>query len=63
LGRRPAAAEAARVRSAREALLLPVAFAAAVGLAELLGAANLGVAFAFGQIAFAATVMWLILRS
>jgi hypothetical protein len=46
----------------REALLLPLAFATAVGLAELFGAANLGVALAFGGMAFAATVLWLILR-
>ncbi len=46
----------------REALLLPVAFAAGVGLAEIFGAANLGVAFGIGQLFFAATVVWLILR-
>ncbi len=44
-------------------LLLPLAFAAGVGIAELLGAANLGVAFGVGQIFFAAAVVWLILRS
>ncbi len=46
----------------REALILPLAFAAGVGAAELFGAANLGVAFAVGGMAFAATVLWLILR-
>ncbi len=46
----------------REALLLPAAFAAGVGIAELFGAANLGVAFAVGGMLFAATVVWLILR-
>lgn len=46
-----------------EVLLLPLAFAAGVGVAELLGAANLGVAFGVGQILFAATTVWLILRS
>jgi hypothetical protein len=34
----------------------------AVLLAELFGAANLGVAFGVGQIAFAAAVVYLILR-
>jgi hypothetical protein len=47
----------------REALLLPLAFAAGVGASELLGATNLGVAFAVGGMLFAATVLWLILRS
>ena len=39
------------------------AFGAGVGLAELFGAANLGTAFAFGQIAFAITVVVLLLRT
>ena len=38
-------------------------FGAGVGLAELFGAANLGVAFAFGQIAFAICCVVLILRA
>ena len=45
---------------------LVVAFAAfgvGVGLAELLGAANLGTAFAFGQIAFAIACVVLLLRA
>ncbi len=46
-----------------ELLLLPIAFAAGVGLAELVGADSLGIAFGVGQIFFAATVVLLILRS
>jgi hypothetical protein len=38
------------------------AFAAASALAELFGAANLGTAFGFGQIAFALTVAYLLIR-
>lgn len=36
------------------------AFTAAAALAGVLGAANLGTALGFGQIAFAAAVIWLI---
>ncbi len=39
------------------------AFGLGVGLAELFGAANLGTAFAFGQIAFAIAVVVLLLRA
>ncbi|HEX4734487.1 MAG TPA: hypothetical protein VH247_08755 [Thermoleophilaceae bacterium] len=38
------------------------AFAAASGLAELFGAANLGTAFGIGQIAFALTVALMLVR-
>jgi hypothetical protein len=38
------------------------AFAAATGLAALLGAANFGTALTFGQIAFAATMTWILVR-
>ncbi|MBU6337048.1 MAG: hypothetical protein KGR19_04435 [Acidobacteria bacterium] len=38
------------------------AFVAATALAALLGAANLGTAMAFGQLAFAATLVWVLLR-
>ena len=38
-------------------------FGAGVGLAELFGAANLGVAFAFGQLAFALCCVALLLRA
>jgi hypothetical protein len=39
------------------------AFGVGLGLAELFGAANLGTAFGFGQIAFAITVVMLLLRA
>jgi hypothetical protein len=46
----------------RQVILPVLAFAAGAGAAELLGAANLGVALGFGQLAFAATLVWLLLR-
>ncbi len=46
---------------AQVALLLAV-LAAVTGLAELLGAASLGVALAIGQIGFMATLLYLLLR-
>ena len=39
------------------------AFALASALAELFGAASLGIAFTFGQIAFALTASYLIIRA
>lgn len=39
-----------------------LAFALGTGLAELLGAANLGVAIGVGQLCFAATLVWVLLR-
>lgn len=47
----------------RELLLILGAFVLASALAGLLGAANLGTALAFGQIAIAAAVVYVILRS
>jgi hypothetical protein len=38
------------------------AFAAATAAAALLGAANMGTAFGVGQVAFAASVSYLLLR-
>jgi hypothetical protein len=49
-------------RAVRDVLILAAVFAAAVGIAELAGAANLGVAFGIGQIVFAATLVLLITR-
>jgi hypothetical protein len=49
-------------RTARDVALLLGAFAAASALAAVLGAANFGTALAFGQIAFAATLVWVLLR-
>jgi hypothetical protein len=45
----------------RQLLILVLAFAAGVGVAELLGAVNLGVALGVGQLTFAAAAVWLIL--
>ena len=42
--------------------LLVAVLAAATGLAELLGATNLGTALGFGQIAFVGVLMYLLLR-
>jgi uncharacterized membrane protein (DUF485 family) len=49
-------------RAVRDIAILVTAFAAAVGIAELAGAANLGVAFGIGQIVFAATLVALLTR-
>jgi hypothetical protein len=46
----------------RQILILAAAFASGVGLAELLGAINLGVAFGVGQLTFAAALVWILLR-
>jgi hypothetical protein len=46
----------------RQLLLLAAAFAAAIGLAELLGAVNLGTALGVGQLAFAAALVFILLR-
>jgi hypothetical protein len=53
-------ARAVRLRS--QLLVLLAAFAAATGIAELAGAANLGTALAFGQIAFMVAVIALMVR-
>jgi hypothetical protein len=47
----------------RSVLIALAVFGAGVGLAELFGAANLGTAFAFGQIAFAIACVVLLLRA
>ena len=46
----------------RELLAVAAAFAAGTGIAALLGAENLGTAMTFGQVAFAATLVALMLR-
>ena len=43
-------------------LVLLAAFAGATGIAELAGAANLGTALAFGQMAFALALIAVLLR-
>ena len=49
-------------RTATDLLTLAGAFAAATGLAALLGAANFGTALTFGELAFTAALMWILLR-
>jgi hypothetical protein len=46
----------------RDVAVLLLAFGAGVGIAELFGAANLGVAFGVGQIAFAIALIVLLTR-
>ena len=46
----------------RELALMLGAFVLVSALAEALGAANLGTALAFGQLAFAATLAWVLIR-
>ncbi|MDX6636547.1 MAG: hypothetical protein QOJ01_58 [Solirubrobacterales bacterium] len=49
-------------RPLTDVALVLTAFAAATGLAALFGAANFGTALTFGQIGFAATLVWVLLR-
>lgn len=49
-------------RAARDLALLAAVVAGVTLLALALGAANLGTALTFGQIAFAAALMWVMLR-
>jgi hypothetical protein len=46
----------------RQILLLAGAFAGGAALAGAMGAANLGTALGVGQIAFAAALVWTLLR-
>jgi hypothetical protein len=46
----------------RQLLLLALAFALGTTIAALLGAAGLGVALGIGQLCFAATLVWVLLR-
>lgn len=46
----------------RDLTTLVVAFAAATAVAAAAGAANLGTAMTFGQMAFAATLLFILLR-
>ena len=49
-------------RTATELGLLAAAFAAATAMAELLGAANMGTAMAFGAIAFSIALVAIIVK-
>jgi hypothetical protein len=46
----------------RDLLLLLAALVLATAVAALLGAVNFGTALTFGQIAFAATLVWVLLK-
>ncbi|HWI75221.1 MAG TPA: hypothetical protein VNT55_24890 [Baekduia sp.] len=46
----------------RDLLLLVLAFVLATGVAELFGATNFGTALTFGQIAFAAALVFVLVR-
>jgi hypothetical protein len=47
---------------ARQLLLLLLAFALGTAVAALLGAVSFGVALGVGQVCFAATLAWVLLR-
>jgi hypothetical protein len=48
-------------RTARDLAVLLGTFAAVSGIAAALGATNFGTALAFGQIGFAAALVWVLL--
>jgi len=47
----------------RQLLLLFLAFAGGAALAALLGAVSFGVALGVGQLCFAATLVWVLVRN
>lgn len=47
----------------RQLLILAAGFGLGVAVALLLGAKNLGTAFGVGQLTFAVTLVWVLLRS
>jgi hypothetical protein len=51
-----------KLRMVRDLLIVVAAFVLASLLAGALGAANLGTALSFGQIAFAASVVYVLLK-
>lgn len=46
----------------RDVVIVVAAFAVVTGIAELLGAANLGTAMSFGQMGFAAALVFVLVR-
>lgn len=46
----------------RQLLLLAAAFLGGIGIATLFGAVNLGVAMGVGQVAFAAALVWVLIK-
>ena len=59
----PSASPRSSRRLALDAGILAALFAATVGIAELAGAANLGVAIGVGQVVFALALVALLLRA
>jgi hypothetical protein len=49
-------------RTATDLTALLASFAAGTAIAAALGAANFGTALTFGELAFAATLIWVLLR-
>ncbi|HYJ21992.1 MAG TPA: hypothetical protein VEW07_08230 [Solirubrobacterales bacterium] len=49
--------------ASRQLAILLFAFAAGTGLAALIGAAGFGIALGVGQLCFAATLVWLLLKA
>ena len=49
-------------RTLQDLSVLLASFAGATAIAAALGAANFGTALTFGQLAFAATLVWVLLR-
>jgi hypothetical protein len=49
-------------RTTTDLALLAAVFAAVTALAALFGAANFGTALTFGELAFAGTLVWVLLR-
>ena len=49
-------------RTASDLIVMALAIAAGTAISALLGAANFGTALTFGELAFAATLMWVLLR-
>ena len=50
-------------RTLRDLAILIGAFAGSSAIAAALGAANFGIALAFGQIGFSLALVWVLLRS
>jgi hypothetical protein len=61
--RRPAPGRGRPLGFLAQLLVLAAAFGIGVGVAEAAGAANLGTAFGIGQIVFAITLVFLLLRA
>jgi hypothetical protein len=49
-------------RTAGDLALLATVFAGTTALAELFGATNMGTALTFGELAFSAALIWILLR-